>query len=282
MNLKSGLYVTATPIGTLADVSYRAVEVLKGVDGIACEDTRVTRKLLSYYGIDTPLFAYHDHSSDAAREKLLSRIEAGERIALVSDAGTPLISDPGYRLVREAQERGLYVTGIPGASALTTALSLCGLPTDRFYFSGFLPTKAGQRQKAIAGVGSIDATLVFYESAKRLALSLSAMAETLGAREAAVCRELTKKFEEVRRGSLSDLAAQYKSEGSPKGEIVIVVGPPTESTALTDKELIERLGVELRSDSLRDAVATVTEHTGEPRKRVYELALQIRNSARDA
>src|SRR5499427_2963268 len=208
--LAPGLHLVATPIGNLRDVSLRALEILAAADVIACEDTRVTRKLLSHYGIATPLTPYHDHNAATARPKLIARLAAGARVALVSDAGTPLVSDPGYRLVRATQAAGHPVTAAPGASAVLAALSVAGLPTDRFFFEGFLPAKEAARRTRIAELARIPATLVLFETGPRLAAALADLAAGLGEREAAICRELTKMHEEVRRGSLSELARTYR------------------------------------------------------------------------
>ncbi|MGH6725024.1 MAG: 16S rRNA (cytidine(1402)-2'-O)-methyltransferase, partial [Pseudolabrys sp.] len=209
--LAAGLYLVATPIGNLRDIGLRALETLAGADVIACEDSRVTRKLTEHYGIATPLTSYHEHNAAAARPKLLARLSAGEAVALVSDAGTPLISDPGYRLVREAVDAGFTVIPIPGASALLTALTAAGLPTDCFFFEGFLPPKQSARQKRIARLAAIPATLVLFESGPRLAASLADLATGLGALAAAVCRELTKLHEEIRRDDLASLARHYET-----------------------------------------------------------------------
>ncbi len=206
-----GLYLVATPIGNLADISLRALEVLAGCDVIACEDTRVTRKLTERYGIETPLTPYHEHNAAEARPKILARLARGEAVALVSDAGTPLISDPGYKLVRAAQDAGHAVTAIPGASSVLTALNVAGLPTDRFFFEGFLPPKQAARQKRIAALGAIPATLVLFESGPRLAATLADLAEGLGPRAAAICRELTKLHEEVRRGDSGEPRARLRA-----------------------------------------------------------------------
>ena len=211
----AGLYLVATPIGNLRDITLRALEVLAGADVIACEDSRVTRKLTERYGITTPLTPYHEHNAALARPKLLARLAAGQVVALVSDAGTPLISDPGYKLVRAAQDAGHVVTAIPGASSVLTALNVAGLPTDRFFFEGFLPPKQAARQKRIAALKPIAATLVLFESGQRLAAALADLAEGLGPRAAAICRELTKLHEEVRRGDLPKPAMSMNSCGKP-------------------------------------------------------------------
>lgn len=275
-----GLHVVATPIGNLGDVTVRALETLAGADVIACEDTRITRRLLERYGIATPLMAYHDHNAAVARPRLLARLDAGERVALVSDAGTPLVSDPGFKLVVEAAEAGHKVFPLPGASALLAALVSAGLPTDCFLFDGFLPTKTSQRRSRIVALAHVPASLVFYESGPRLAECLADLSESLGPRKAAVCRELTKTFEEVRRGDLPALAAAYAGEAPPKGEIVVVVGPPIEEAA-GDAEVDAALARALETGSLKDAVANVTQLTGRPKREVYARALAL-SEARSA
>ena len=224
--LAGGLYVVATPIGNLRDITLRALEILAGADVIACEDTRVTRKLIEHYGISTPMLAYHEHNAAAARPKLLAKLGAGESIALVSDAGTPLISDPGYKLVRAAQDAGHAVTASPGASATLAALNVAGLPTDRFFFEGFLPPKAGQRRTRIAALARIPATLVLFETGPRLAATLADLKDGLGPREAAICRELTKLHEEVRRGDLIRTALKRASMKDAVGEVAMATGLP--------------------------------------------------------
>ena len=226
MSLEPGLYVAATPIGNLKDITLRVIEALREADLILCEDTRVTGKLLSAHSIKTPMKAYHDHNAARVRPEVLERLENGERICLVSDAGTPLISDPGYKLVREVRDAGLPVFTLPGPSAMVAALSIAGAPTDRFLFAGFLPVKSGARKSELEGLKAVPATLVFYETGPRLAACLGDMAEVLGPRTVAVARELTKLHEEVREGLPGDLAAVYMEERAPKGEIVVVVHPP--------------------------------------------------------
>ena len=221
-----GLYLVATPIGNLGDITLRALEVLAGVDVIACEDTRVSRKLTGRYGIVTPLTPYHEHNAAQARPKLLARLAEGQAVALVSDAGTPLISDPGYKLVRAVSEAGHTVIALPGPSAVLAALSVAALPTDRFFFEGFLPPKHGARQKRIATLASIPATLVLFESGSRIAAALADLAGSLGARAAAICREMTKLHEEVKRGDLTTLARDYADGAETRGEFVIVIAPP--------------------------------------------------------
>jgi 16S rRNA (cytidine1402-2'-O)-methyltransferase len=270
----AGLHVVATPIGNLGDITLRAIEVLKDVDLIACEDTRVTGKLLKAHGIETPMFPYHDHNAERVRPILIERLQRGEKMALVSDAGTPLVSDPGFRLVRDCIARGIPVVPLPGPSAALAALMAAGLPTDRFLFAGFLPAKTAARRSALAELAPVKATLVIYESPHRLAAALADMAAALGAREAVVARELTKLFEEVRRGTLTELADHYAAAPEPKGEIVVVVGPPAEE-ATRAESLDEALGAALATMTLRDAVAQVTRETGLARSRVYARALEL-------
>lgn len=275
-----GLYLVATPIGNLGDISLRALEILAGADVIACEDTRVTRRLTERYRIDTPLTPYHEHNATEARPRLLARLAAGETVALVSDAGTPLISDPGYKLAREARDAGHPVTALPGASALLAALSVAGLPTDRFLFEGFLPPKQAARQKRIAMLAAAPATLVFYESGPRIAATLADLAEGLGPRAAAVCRELTKLHEEVRRGDLTTLAQDYAQGAETRGEIVIVVAPPLEDES-TASDVDALLRNALARVSVKDAVGEVALATGRPRREVYQRALELSKEAGD-
>jgi 16S rRNA (cytidine1402-2'-O)-methyltransferase len=275
-SLTGGLYLVATPIGNLRDVTIRALETLAGANVIACEDTRVTRKLLDHYGIATALTPYHEHNAASARPKLLTRLSNGEAVALVSDAGTPLISDPGFKLVRAAQESGHAVTSLPGPSALLAALTNAGLPTDRFFFEGFLPAKASQRAARISELVHIPATLVLFESGPRLADTLGALASGLGAREAAVCRELTKLHEEVRRDALPDLAGHYAKEGAEtRGEMVVVIAPPSESEAPDAAALDDIIRNSLQRLSLKDAVSEIAQSTGIPRRDVYQRALAL-------
>jgi 16S rRNA (cytidine1402-2'-O)-methyltransferase len=274
--LSPGLYLAATPIGNLRDITIRALETLAGADVIACEDTRVTRKLLEHYGIATSLTPYHEHNAASARPKLLARIAAGESVALISDAGTPLISDPGYKLVRAAHDAGHAVTSLPGPSALLAALTSAGLPTDRFFFEGFLPAKVTQRDARIGALARIPATLVLFESGPRLAEALSALASGLGDRPAAVCRELTKLHEEVRRDTLARLAHHYSEGGETRGEIVIVIAPPADSEAPPDpRQLDEIIRNSLKRLSLKDAVSEIAQSTGVPRREVYQRALAL-------
>ena len=274
--LTPGLHVVATPIGNLRDVTLRALEVLAAADLIACEDTRVTRKLLDHYGIATPLTPYHDHNAAEARPKLIARLAAGAAIALVSDAGTPLVSDPGFKLVRAAREAGLSVTTLPGASAVLAALTVAGLPTDRFFFEGFLPAKEGQRRSRIAELARIPATLVLFETGQRLAGALADLAAGLGPRDGAICRELTKLHEEVRRGELATLARDIAGAAEPRGEIILVVAPPDPQAAAGDAaDLDALLRRALERVSVKDAVGEVAAVTGRPRREVYQRALAL-------
>jgi 16S rRNA (cytidine1402-2'-O)-methyltransferase len=274
-SLTGGLYLVATPIGNLRDVTIRALETLAGANVIACEDTRVTRKLLDHYGIATALTPYHEHNAASARPKLLTRLSNGEAVALVSDAGTPLISDPGFKLVRATQESGHAVTSLPGPSALLAALTNAGLPTDRFFFEGFLPAKASQRAARITELMHIPATLVLFESGPRLADTLAALASGLGAREAAVCRELTKLHEEVRRDVLPELAGHYARGAETRGEMVVVIAPPSESEAPDAAALDDIIRNSLQRLSLKDAVSEIAQSTGIPRRDVYQRALAL-------
>jgi 16S rRNA (cytidine1402-2'-O)-methyltransferase len=276
----AGLYLVATPIGNLGDITLRALEVLAAADVIACEDTRVTRKLTERYGIATPLTPYHEHNAAEARPKILARLAAGQTVALVSDAGTPLISDPGYKLVRAASEAGHAVTALPGASAVLAALSVAGMPTDRFLFEGFLPPKQTGRQKRIAALASIPATLVLFESGPRLAASLADLANGLGARAAAICRELTKLHEEVRRGDLASLARDYAEGAETRGEIVIVIAPPADQETKVD-DVDDLLRQALARVSVKDAVGEVALATGRPRREVYQRALALATAPND-
>jgi len=275
-SLAPGLYVTATPIGNSADITLRALDILRGVDLVLCEDTRVTAKLLSLHGIAARTAPYHDHNAAKVRPEILEKLEGGARIALVSDAGTPTIADPGYKLIREAVARGIPVTAAPGPSAVITALTLAGLPTDRFLFAGFAPPKQAARRAWLQDLAKIDASLVFYESPKRLAESLDDAARILGDRPAAIARELTKLYEEIRRAPLSDLSAHYAEAGAPKGEIVVVIGPP-EGKAGEAVDLDAALRAALETASLKEAVAKVAAETGLPRREVYARALALKS-----
>jgi 16S rRNA (cytidine1402-2'-O)-methyltransferase len=281
--LPGGLYLVATPIGNLRDISLRALDTLAAADVITCEDTRVTHRLLDHYGIARPLALYHEHNAATARPKLLARLAAGEAVALVSDAGTPLVSDPGFKLVRAAREAGHAVTAVPGASAALAALVCAGLPTDRFFFEGFLPTKDGQRRTRIAELASVPATLILYESGPRLARTLAALAEGLGARQAVVCRELTKLYEEARRDDLAALARAYDQGAETRGEIVIVVAPPEADDKPADPgEIDALLRRALRHASVKDAAGEVAAATGRSRREIYQRALALSEGGDDA
>jgi 16S rRNA (cytidine1402-2'-O)-methyltransferase len=269
-----GLYIVATPIGNLGDMTLRAIDTLTHADLIACEDTRVTGKLLAHYGIRTPTISYNDHNGEERRPQIFDALEQGKRVALVSDAGTPLVSDPGYKLVREAYARNFYVTALPGPSSVLSALCLSGLPSDRFLFGGFLPSKQEACRKELQTLAAVPSTLVFFESARRLTDTLPLMAEVLGARDAAVVREISKLYEESRRGTLPELAAHYAREGEPKGEVVLVIAPPLAQEA-SGESMETQLKILLASHSVKDAAAIVAEQTGKPRKDIYALALKL-------
>jgi 16S rRNA (cytidine1402-2'-O)-methyltransferase len=268
-----GLYIVATPIGNLGDITLRAVEVLRGVSAVACEDTRVTGRLLNHLGLKKRMIRYDDHAGEGGRERLLA-LMATDPVALVSDAGTPLISDPGFKLVRHAKEAGIAVTSLPGPSAAIVALTLSGLPSDRFLFAGFLPSKTKARLDVLAELASVSATLVFYESAQRLLDALTAIEEALPGREVSVARELTKKFEECRTGSPDDLAAHYSAH-PPKGEIVLLIGPPVEQ-APGDFDVDALLKLELATAKASQAAAKVAKTTGLDRKVLYARAMELK------
>src|ERR1700719_2115747 len=270
-----GLYLVATPIGNLGNVTLRALETLAGVEVVACEDSRVTRRLFERYGITTPLMTYHDHNAETARPKILARLEAGAAIALVSDAGTPLISDPGFKLVQAAQAAGHTVTAVPGASAVLAALTASGLPTDRFFFEGFLPAREAARRTRIDELANIPATLVFYETGPRIAAMLNDVAAGLGGRPGAVCRELTKLHEEIRRGDVAALALAYREGAETRGEFVVVVGPPAKGQGVEVIDLDGMLKGALTTASLKDAVEAVAAATGQKRRIVYQRALAL-------
>lgn len=272
--LEPGLYIVATPIGNLGDISLRAAGVLRAVAAVACEDTRVTGKLMQHLGVKQKLVRYDDHASDATRDYLLG-MAAEQPVALVSDAGTPLISDPGYRLVRTARERGIAVISLPGPSAAVVALTLAGLPSDRFLFAGFLPAKDKARRAVLEELGGVQATLVFYETAPRLADSLAAIGEMLPGREVAVARELTKKFEECRTGSPEEIAAHYAAH-PPRGEIVLLVGPPGEAPAPDEADTDALLRAALATLKPSQAAAEVARTTGLDRKALYARAMELK------
>ena len=276
--LETALYLVATPIGNLGDITLRALETLAAADILACEDTRVSRVLLSRYGIRRRTTAYHEHNAAEAGPKLIAALEEGRSVALISDAGTPLVSDPGYRLVGEALEKNIRVVPIPGPSAPLAALTASGLPSDAFLFAGFLPVKAGQRVTRLQELKAVPATLIFFESPRRLAGSLAAMSEALGgARKASIGRELTKAFEEIRRATLAELAAHYKQADTPKGEIVICVGPPEQ--AATEPADIDRLLLSLAAEMpASKAAAEAAKMTGGERQALYRRLMELKES----
>jgi 16S rRNA (cytidine1402-2'-O)-methyltransferase len=275
-DLAAGLYILATPIGNARDVSLRALDTLKACDAIAAEDTRVTAKLLAIHGISRPLIPYNDHNGAQMRPKILARLEQGQRVVLVSDAGTPLVSDPGYKLAREVIAARLPVIALPGPSAVLAGLTLSGLPSDRFLFAGFLSAKAGERKSLLEDLKGVRATLIFFESAQRLAESLAAMAEVLGDRPAAMGRELTKLHEEVRRGTLRELAAHYESDGAPKGEVTLVVGPPQEAAPDTAR-IDAALKAALAFMPVKAAAELIAGLTDGSRKQIYARALELKD-----
>lgn len=277
--LEPALYLVATPIGNLGDITIRALETLAGADVLACEDTRVTRVLLDRYGIENRPYAYHEHNADEAGARLLAALEAGKSVALVSDAGTPLVSDPGYRLGQLAIEAGHRVVPIPGASAPLAALVGSGLPNDAFLFAGFLPTKDKAKRDRLRELAKVPATLIFFESPHRIGDTLTAAADELGVeRSASVCRELTKTFEEFRRGPLGDLAEDY-ADKTVKGEIVLVIGPPAPDAA-PDADDVDRLLTELATTLPTAKAATeAAKLTGLPRKDLYQRLLELKGAA---
>lgn len=273
--LESALYLVATPIGNLGDITLRALQTLAACDVIACEDTRASRILLQRYGIETRLTPYHDHNGPAARPALLSRLETGQAVALISDAGTPLIADPGYKLVVAARQAGHKVVAVPGPSAVVAALSIAGQPTDQFTFAGFLPPKEKARADAISVLGQLPGTLCLYEAPSRLAASLAALANGLGAdRQASVCRELTKRFETVQTGNLAELAIHYRDEEEPRGEIVIVLAPAIEAE-ITQDSVDEALRTALKTERVKDAARLVSDAYGLPKRDLYQRALKL-------
>lgn len=273
---EKGLYLVATPIGNLGDLSPRAVAVLKNADVVACEDTRITGKLLSLNAISTPMMNYHEHNADKMRPVLTARLKKGETVALVSDAGTPLVSDPGHKLVADCIKEGIYVTAVPGASALLTALQLSGLPTRRFLFQGFLPPKSSARKTTLSELKNVPSTLIFYEAPQRMIETLTDMKEVLGDRDCSVSRELTKKFEQTVRGKISDILDLYAQNGVPKGEFVIVVAPPLEEKA-GEQDVETALKQALETMSVKDAAAFVAQALNANKKEVYTLALKLKN-----
>lgn len=272
------LFLVATPIGNLKDITLRALEVLKAVDRVACEDTRVSGGLLAHYGIKVPLVAYHTHNEAEASEALVAELASGARIALISDAGTPLLSDPGARLVKAAIAAGVRVTPIPGASALLSALSVTGLSAEQFFYGGFLPSKAGARTAALASFVTFPVTLVFYEAPHRLLDTLGAMQEVFGARDAAVARELTKLYEECVRGSIEQVISHFTAH-APRGECVIVVAGAAPATAFDDAQLDDALKQAMQTLSVKEAVAEVTKHARRAKSDVYARALMLKGTS---
>jgi 16S rRNA (cytidine1402-2'-O)-methyltransferase len=279
--LRGGLHIVATPIGNLGDITLRALATLAAADTIYCEDTRVTSRLLHRYGITADLKSYHDHNAAKLRPEIVARLRAGAALALVSDAGTPLISDPGYKLVRAAIAEGLPVEVIPGASALTTALALSGLPSDRFTFRGFLPSNRGERARFLEGLTDLEGTLVFYDSPNRIADSLEAIAEALGDRDVAVGRELTKLHEETVRGKARDVAKTLKERKSIKGEVTLVVGPaPEQAMAASAEEVDSALLDAAREGGAGKAAARVAKQLGLPKRELYARLVALKGDGR--
>jgi 16S rRNA (cytidine1402-2'-O)-methyltransferase len=280
VSLKAGLYLVPTPIGNLRDLTFRALDVLAGVDLIVCEDTRVTGKLMKAFGLKKPMRIYNDHASEKDRENIVKMIAEGESVALCSDAGTPLISDPGYKLVRQLVAEGIEVTALPGANAVLPALQLSGLPTDAFSFIGFLPARSGPRKTMLEKWQDRPGTLICYETGPRLEESLKDIKKVLGDRPAAIARELTKLYEEVKRGKLSALIEEVTLSGPPKGEIVLVIGENKQEDEATVADTIEKQLIQaLKTLSVRDAAELVAGATGKPKKAIYMLALKLSGKA---
>lgn len=277
--MKPGFYLVATPIGNLRDITFRALDVLSSVDLIVCEDTRVTGKLMGAYGFKKKMQVYNDHSTDQQREALIKAVADGQSIAVLSDAGTPLVSDPGYKLVRGAVSEGHYVTSIPGPNAALPALQLSGLPTDQFSFLGFLPPKSTARQTTLKDWEAAPGSLIIYETGPRLVDSLQDMRVVLGDRDAAVMRELTKMYEEVKRGTLSELILHYSTKGPPKGEIVVALGHGV-AEIISTESIEKQLKKALEKMSVRDAAEMVAQATGKPKKTIYTLALKLASHSR--
>lgn len=276
-NIEAGLYLIATPIGNASDITLRALDTLKVADIIACEDTRVTKKLLQIHSIKPDkLISYHEHNAEKITPRIIEHLKSGKIVALVSDAGTPMINDPGYRIAEACRNEGIDVHALPGPSAVTNALVLAGLPTDRFMYCGFPPARQGKRRAWLGSVLSVDATLVFLESAQRLASSLADMNVVLGPRPACVLREMTKKFEEVRHGSLDELAAHYLEAGPPKGEVTLVIGAPEETQEIDTDDIDARLRTALTKESVREAASRLAVETGLSRRDIYNRALAIK------
>jgi len=276
-SLERGLYIVATPIGNAADITLRALNILRHANVIACEDTRVTGKLLHIHGIEHgKLVSYHEHNVAKALSRIMGHLESGEIVALVSDAGTPMINDPGFRLAADCRDAGIPVHAVPGASSVTNALVLAGLPTDRFMYCGFPPPKQGKRRTWLGPLSAVEATLVFLESPQRLAASLADMADIFGPRPARVLREMTKMFEEVRPGTLDELAAHYEEAGAPKGEVTLVVGGPLDDGPPDAEDVDARLREALQSDSVREASARIAAETGLSKRDLYNRALALK------
>jgi 16S rRNA (cytidine1402-2'-O)-methyltransferase len=274
-----GLHLVATPIGNLGDITLRALETLAGVDIVACEDTRMTRRLTERYGISAVLKPYHEHNAELARPKILEKLAQGASIALVSDAGTPLISDPGFKLVREVCAAGFNVIALPGPSSVLAALSVAALPTDRFFFEGFLPSKQGARRARLTELSRIDATLVMFESGNRVQDTLADLADLMAGRDAAICREMTKLHEDIRRAPIAELARSADTLET-RGEFVLVIGPPQASAQMmTGDNLDDLLRTSLASGSVKDAVAHAVELSGRPRREIYARALELAREA---
>jgi len=270
-----GLYLVATPIGHLGDITLRALETLAGVDIIACEDTRITRRLIERYAISAELKQYHEHNAAMARPKILEKLAQGASIALVSDAGTPLISDPGFKLVREVSAAGHAVIAVPGASSVLAALSVAALPTDRFFFEGCLPAKQVSRRTRLSELARIDATLVLFESGNRVQETLGDLAGIMAGRDAAICRELTKLHEDIKRAPIEELAKSADTLET-RGEFVLVIGPPRgDADVMTQHDLDDLLRSSLARDSVKDSVAHAVELSGRPRREVYARALEL-------
>ncbi|MEO1028705.1 MAG: 16S rRNA (cytidine(1402)-2'-O)-methyltransferase [Pseudomonadota bacterium] len=279
-SLEAGLYIVSTPIGNLRDITLRALDILASADEILAEDTRKTRRLLDAYGLKSRITPYHDHNGAERRPDILKKLQDGGRLALVSDAGTPLLSDPGYKLVRAVLDGGYKVIPIPGASALLAGLVSAGLPSDRFLFAGFLPQKTGARQSALKSLASVDATLIFYESPRRLEATLTDMANVFGPdRACVVARELTKLFEETRSGSLGELADHYKDAGAPKGEVVLLVAPPEGGDVLSEAELDDALKAAMADLPLKKAAAQLAEELGLSKRDLYQRGLALKDSS---
>lgn len=270
------LYVVATPIGNLGDITFRALEILKSVALIACEDTRMTLKLLGRFGIKNKLVSYNDHSDEQVREKLLNRLAGGKSIALVSDAGTPLISDPGFKLIRQAAAQQVKIVPIPGVSSVITALSIAGLPTDAFYFAGFLPASTQQLKKKLQELRYLKATLVFFESANRLVKSLVNILQEFGDRQCALCREMTKLHEEIIRGPIAEVISTLQAREAIKGEVVIIISGQTEEQSFSLADIANILKDEMASGSVKTAVENTVAQTGHNKKEVYKIALKIK------